>query len=413
MPSMKRPAASKAAAASVKKAKVEQELDPLKLLCDSVIAGLCRSSETPTPALNMLTAMAEAAFASCKGDRHKYQESVVDMIGDVLSGAAAESQKSLERLKEKLEGMGEMRLQREAATQSAQAELDAKLASTRVSKFALAEDAQAFAAAKQAVSAAQAALRAASRELDREVKAKEHLLVTITDFVQPLAEGSVEACSTQSHTTSLMASLTKLGLDESMMSAIPEAIVKEPATRGTFDSSVVASLQDELDKRILASDQHMIAKEATKAEAEAKVQEAQEVFERSKEKQYRGAFAYNDSRGIQKTAEEHMRLASKDLEAVEPETRATQKELAAAENDFGDFCSGPKRDFEELRDRNALLSSTSHMPSEVAAEVDGQDEPAGKAPDAEGAVDTRTPEEEAAEETANVDAETKMQEAQA
>jgi chromosome segregation ATPase len=361
----------------------------------------------------MLTAMAEAAFSSCKDDRHKYQESVIVMIGDVLSGAATESQKSIEQLQEKLEDMGEMRLQREAAAQSAQAELDAKLASTRVSKFALAEDAQAFAAAKEALSAAQAALKAASRELDRHVKAKDHLLVTIADYVKPLAEGSVEAGITQMLTTSLMASLRKLGLDESMMSAIPEAIAKEPAARGTFDSSVVASLQDELDKRILASDQHMIAKETTKAEAEAKVQEAHDVFERAKEKQHQGASMYNDTRVIQQTAEGHLKLASKDLAAVEPETRATQKELAAAEKDFEDFCSGPKRDFEELRDRNPLLSSTSDMPSEVAAGVDGQDEVAGMAPDAEGGVDARTPEEESAREMANADAETNMQEAQA
>lgn len=413
MPSMKRPAATKAVPAAVKQAKVQPELepDPFKRRCDTVIEGLCRSSETPASVLNMLSAMADTAFTSCKSDRHKYQDSVIDMIGDVLRGAAAETQKSLEQLKEKLEGMDELRLQREAAVQSAQAEVDTKQASSRVSKFALAEDAQAFAAAKEGLSAAQAALKTASRELDRHVKAKNHLLMTIADFVKPLAEGTVEAGCTQRLATSLMASLAKLDLDESMMSAIPEAIGKEPATRGAFDSNVVSSLQDELDKRITASDNDIIAKETAVAEAESKVQEAQAVFQRAKENQHQGASTYNDAREIQKTAEGSLKVASKELAAVEPETKATQKELAAAEKDSEDFCSGPMRIYEELRDRTALLSAAS-IPSEVAEEVE-EDQAAGKASDAKLESDARKSEEEATEQTAKADVDTNMQEGQA
>lgn len=411
MPSMKRTAAAKAVPAAVKKAKIQMETDPLKLRCETVTEGLCRSSETPASVLNMLSAMADAAFNSCKGDRHKYQEGVIDMIGDVLCVAAAETQKNLEQLQEKLEGMGELRLQREAAVQSAQAEVDAKQASSRVSKFALAEDAKAFAAAKEGLSAAQAALKTASRELDRHVKAKNHLLMTIVEFVKPLAEGTAEAGSTQRLATSLMASLAKLGLDESMMSAVPEAIGKEPATRGAFDSSVVSSLQDELDKRITASDKDITAKETAVAEAESKVQEAQAVFQRAKDKQYQGASTYSDVREIQKTVEGNLKVAGKELAAVEPETKTTQKELAAAKKDSEDFCSGPMRIYEELRDRTVVLSFAS-IPSEVAEEAEG-DQAAGKASDAGLESEARKPEEEAAEQTVKADVDTNTQEGRA
>lgn len=378
MPAMKRPAAAKAPAAA-KKTKVQEPepVDPVAVHCDAVGEGLCLSSEIPTAVLNMLSSMAEGALRTCKDERHKYQESVVDMIAGILSGVEVEAKKKIEQIKEKIEGMGETRLQREAAVQSADGEVNSKRASTQEHKHALAADAEAFKAAKESLSAAQAAEKATCKELDSQIKAKERLQSILADFVKPLAEGTAEADSAQRLSTSLMASLSKLGLDESMMSAIPEAIVKEPSARGAFDTSVVSGLKEELDRRIVTSDSDIAAKEPAKAEANAKVLEAQGEFEKAKEKQHKGAEAYTTTRDAQKAAEDALKVAKKALADVDPEVKALQKELAAAEKELEDFCNGPKHSYEELKDRV--------LPPAPAPEVQEAEAPAECAVEAEAA----------------------------
>eukprot|EP00930_Biecheleria_cincta_P100892 TRINITY_DN9251_c0_g2_i1.p1 TRINITY_DN9251_c0_g2~~TRINITY_DN9251_c0_g2_i1.p1 ORF type:complete len:394 (+),score=129.62 TRINITY_DN9251_c0_g2_i1:60-1241(+) len=365
MPAMKRPAAAKAPAAA-KKPKVQEPepVDPVQVHCDAVSEGLFRSSETPTPVLNMLSSMAEGALRTCKDERHKYQESVVDMVAGILSGVEVEAKSSIEQIKEKIEGMGETRLQREATAQSADADVASKRASTQEHKHALAADAEAFKAAKEGLSAAQAAFKATCKELDAQIKAKERLQAILADFVNPLAEGTAEAGSAQRLATSLMASLSKLGLDESMMSAIPEAIVKEPSARGAFDTSVVSGLKEELDRRIITGDKDIAAKEPAKAEANAKVLDAQGEFEKAKEKQHKGATAYTEARDAQKAAEDALKVANKALADVDPEVEALQKELTSAEKDLEDFCNGPKHSFEVLRDR-VLPPSPAPEPQEA------------------------------------------------
>ncbi|CAE8696064.1 unnamed protein product, partial [Polarella glacialis] len=78
---------------------------------------------------------------------------------------------------------------------------------------------------------------AANKEFDALGKQKERLLSTVSDFVRPLVEGSVTGDDAHRLAESLLAALSKLALDESMMTAIPEAITKEPAARGPFDTS--------------------------------------------------------------------------------------------------------------------------------------------------------------------------------
>jgi len=378
MPAMKRPAAAKAPAAA-KKAKVQEPepVDPVQVHCDAVGEGLCLSCEIPTPVLNMLSSMVDGALRTCKDERHKYQESVVDMLAGILSGVEVEAKNKIEQIKENIEGMGETRLQREATAQSADVEVSSKRTLTQEHKHALAADAEAFKAAKECLAAAQAALKATCKELDAQIKAKERLQSILADFVKPLAEGTAEADSAQRLATSLMASLSKLGLDESMMSAIPEAIVKEPSTRGAFDTSVVSGLKEELDRRIVTGDKDIAAKEPAKAEANAKVLEAQSEFEKAKEKQHKGAAAYTEARDAQKVAEDALKVANKALADADPEVKALQKELTTAEKDLEDFCNGPKHSYEELKDRvlppaPAPEAQEAEAPEECAIEAEAE-----------------------------------------
>lgn len=340
---MKRPAASGSAAS--KRAKVET--DPVQQHSDIIKDGLARSVEIPHAVLNMLSSMCQHAMQSCKDERHKYQDGVVDMMGNVLIGVEADINKTIADLKAKLAGTDDTRAAREAAVKAAEDDLDSKKKETQAKKEALAEDAMAFKAAKAKVAEAQVTQKNSSKELETLLKSKERLESTMKDLFQPLmAEGE------KNHMVdSLMAFLQKLDLDESMLKALPEAISKEPSARGSFDTDVVSSLSSELAKRTESAAAEIAAAEPAKAQSAAALQDAEVCFEKAKDKQHVGATAYSSARAAQTESETALTTAKKVLADLDPEVKQIKKDLAVAEKDLADFCSGPKGSFAELRER--------------------------------------------------------------
>jgi len=344
---MKRPAAS----ASAAQKRVKVEVDPVQLHCDVIADGLSRSEEMSSPVINMLTAMSEMALRTCKDERHPYQASVVDMINTVLTSVEEGYSKTIAGFNERLAGTDDSRAQREASVRSAEEDLEGKKAATQQQKYSLADDAQAFKAAKEAISDGQAALKKAEKDFDACTKEKDRLEKVVAEYMKPLAEGLVTGDDMRRKAESLRSSIGKLGLDESMLTALPEAIAKEPSARGAFDKSVVSGLQEELEKHIAKKAEEIAAAEPGKVTCAEGLKAAEAAFESAKEKQHVSAAAYNDARNAQKESEAALKVAQQVLADLEPEVKKLKKDLAATEKDLEDFSNGPKNSFLELRER--------------------------------------------------------------
>ncbi|OLP98363.1 hypothetical protein AK812_SmicGene19197 [Symbiodinium microadriaticum] len=166
------------------------KLDPLQSYCDQVQEGL-ESSKVPPAVTRMLSGMVRSALLTSKDKRHKYQASVVQMVTDTIQGVGEDFEQAIADQKSKIANSETERAEREAAVKGAKEDFDAKKLLTQEKKYALAADAQAFKAAKEGVSKAQAAMREADKDLlDRE-KAKENLESIVTDLVTPLVQGAV------------------------------------------------------------------------------------------------------------------------------------------------------------------------------------------------------------------------------
>ncbi|CAE7599147.1 unnamed protein product, partial [Symbiodinium natans] len=156
----------------------------------------------------------------------------------------------------------------------------------------------------------------------------------------------------------LLASLKKLSLlDEpvaqwwgvrSLLTAIPEAITKEPAMRGAFDTSVVSGLQEELDRRRAAAAEELVAIEPKKEECKAELSQAEVAFEEAKAKQHLGAEAYTEARSAQSAAEGKVKEAQKALSALDPQVKSLQKDLKKLEAELTAFYAGPRSALAEL-----------------------------------------------------------------
>eukprot|EP00933_Yihiella_yeosuensis_P071484 TRINITY_DN79692_c0_g1_i1.p1 TRINITY_DN79692_c0_g1~~TRINITY_DN79692_c0_g1_i1.p1 ORF type:complete len:385 (-),score=167.45 TRINITY_DN79692_c0_g1_i1:274-1428(-) len=381
---MKRPAASKASAAQ-KRQKVEE--DPVQLHVNSVCEGLLRSEDVPTAVLNMLSDMADAALRTCKDERHAYQKQVVDMMGTILSGVEASIDATVKDFQKKISESDAVREERKAVVKKAEDKVEGKKTVTHGCKHALADDARVFKETKAALSDAQVALQKLLKDQEGAVKHKERLDSTVADFVTPLANGNdLSAEDTSRLVESLLALVSKLGLDESMLTALPEAISKAPAARGPFDKSVVEGLQQELAKRVAAANEELAKAAPAKAEAESAVKAAEAAFEKSKEKQHGTAAAYNEARAAQKAAEDELVQAQQDLEALDPEVAKAKKDLTNSEKDLEAFESGPKNSFAELRDR-VLPQEEAEAEEAEEAEAEAEAEEAADAVDAEPAAE--------------------------
>lgn len=377
MAPMKRPAAARSSVAKKPKVEVPVEIDPVQQHCDTIKEGMFRSVEVPQTVLNMLSAMCQSALVSCKDERHKYQDGVVDMIGNVLIGIEADINKNIADLESKLSGTDTTRADREAAVKAAEDDLEAKKKETQAKKEALAEEAAAFKSAKVKVSEAQVAEKKAGKELDELILSKDRLESTVKDLLQPLLVEGAAGEDKQHLADSLMAFLQKLDLDESMIKALPEAICKEPSARGSFDSDVVSSLGQELAKRTETAAAAIVAAEPAKAQSTAALQAAEASFASAKDQQHLGATDFKTARDAQTEAESALKTAKKVLADLAPEVTQIEKDLKVATKDLEDFRSGPKSSLAELRER--VLPPAEEDTAMAKGEEQGEEAPAAEA----------------------------------
>eukprot|EP00439_Symbiodinium_sp_Y106_P027649 s4086_g3.t1 len=345
------PAHPEQKAKAMKRPASTAKLDPLQSYCDQVQEGL-ESSKVPPVVTKMLSGMVRSALLTSKDKRHKYQASVVQMVTDTIQGVGEDFEQAIADQKSKIANSDTERAEREAAVKGAKEDFDAKKLLTQEKKYALAADAQAFKAAKEGVSKAQAALREADKDLVDRQKAKENVESIVTDLVTPLVQGAVTGDDARRSAENLLSSLKKLALlDESLLTAIPEAITKEPAMRGAFDTSVVSGLQEELERRRVSVTQELAASTPQKEQRKGELSQAEAAFEDAKAKQHIAAEAYTEARAAQSTAEASVKQAQKALSQLDPQVKALQKDLKKLEAELADFYAGPRSALAELSER--------------------------------------------------------------
>jgi len=149
-----------------------------------------------------------------------------------------------------VDGGAGRKVEREAAVKEASEKLAACEEDTKAKKGTLAEAAASFKKGKEAVGDAQTAQMLAESEL-KEANAKKGMLEdALKDMVGPLAEGTVPEADVAGTVNRLKTVLKKFAVVESLMTALPNALAKQPSARGAFDVMVVTQLNEEIGKLI-------------------------------------------------------------------------------------------------------------------------------------------------------------------
>lgn len=345
----KRPAATSAKGAT-KKAR----LDAIGQQCALVAGGLQEAADVaavPPTVAEMLTSMLQESLAVPKDARHTFQESVADMVCDVLASAQLGMKKGLDDAQAAVDGGAQAKTQREAEVEGAGEKLAACQEELQAKKLALADAARAFKKGKEVVWDAQDAQLKAEAGVREAASKKSSLESALRDVVGPLAGGSVPEAEVAGMVAGLTSTLAELEVVDSLVSALPTALTKSPADRGPFDSMVVGQVNDEIGKKVSALEAEIGEGGTVSQERACALETAQTGFEGVKATQLAAADAFTGSREALEAAKQSLREAQQQLKDLLPEAKKCQRSLASAQATLEAFQTGALTAAKELKER--------------------------------------------------------------
>merc|ERR1719499_1784647 len=133
------------------------------------------------------------------------------------------------------------------------------------------------------------------------------------EFVKPLAEGALPEEEAKEKAHSLVTVLKKFDFDQSMMTALPTSLTKEPANRGAFDLMVVTQLDEEVSKRVVLLDTMLKEAEPAKAARAEALSAAEAALEAAAEKQKDCAQSFDELRKEQSVLKDALSAAQTSL----------------------------------------------------------------------------------------------------
>lgn len=369
-------AADESAAAQGPRSK-KPKVDRVDPLLAGVEDGLLQAYDIPEVVRGMLLAGLPGSLL-CVGPRCELQEAIVKMVDETLQGVDKALQAALEA--------------QEAAVVAADAARDASKVKVVdadgalvVARHHLEEKRAAVLAAKQDLANAEAALaeklatqKTGDAAFEKAKRVKEDMDKAVNISLEAVLAGTDG--NGKAHCAALVPIVTKLGLDESLVNALPAACVKSSAERGHFDKVVVDALETSL-KEGLASAIQKLADEVPESEQRAEaVQTAQSIASKAKESMCQA----NESCALAESAEceaaKAKQVAVDAVDRSEPDYKEAIVRRDEQSEKLSHFRQYNLTCFSVLRDRNNKREEASSPEGAVDAEQNLQLAKAAAAP---------------------------------
>mmetsp|Transcript_117957 Transcript_117957/g.328682 ORF Transcript_117957/g.328682 Transcript_117957/m.328682 type:complete len:354 (+) Transcript_117957:71-1132(+) len=242
---------------------------------DPVLAGVLdaigQAKDLPDSCRAMFAAVAPRCLATPASERDKAQAAVVSWIEEVLGGVRARLQAVLDAADAQAADTDKARQSLEAKVAEAKAELTAKEEVVATKESSLTESSQAMVAAKGKLQEAREVETQGEAKLAEVRKEKQSFDTALEESIRFLREEEgFEAEQARQHSEALLPLAKRLGLDESMVLALPPVAVRRPSQRGQFDGMVLEQLEASLRDKVTALDAELGAGvEANRALTEA------------------------------------------------------------------------------------------------------------------------------------------------
>lgn len=313
-----------------------------------IIATLQGAEELNEQCREMLIAFAAPSLSTPKSDRHDVQQLGVRMIGETLKEhytklleAVATAQKVLSVF----EGSKNELLQ---CFEDAKILLEKRQDAKMTAQAAHTE-------AKASVEAAECALSEVQdqkRKGDDTIAALEKSKTDINAVYLEHFKAPMEADEGPHHSF-LKPFIENLGLEESLINALPSSCLKPKEQRGGFDDLVLASLEKALLGKIATLEQSLADEAPGDSERKAAVACAQEALEGKMLAEKTAADNLETATSAQREAEEKVNAAALEWENFEPRVKEAAEKLNLHETKQCEFEEGPLKTFHYLQDKEA------------------------------------------------------------
>lgn len=339
--SLKRPAADEVA-----KPLKSRRGNPDKARLSSVKAALKGTDTLPDSVIDMLAGMVEHCLSTGKDERHEYQKSVIDMVNEALLGIQAALSQAVKDADAIVTGADALKLQRDAALETARAAVVAMEADLADKKAKLASDKEAMVAAVASLKEAETAQTQGDLELTEASGKKEKMEEAIATALNPLKEAGGDK--------KLLKDLEKLtktfDLDASLMEALQRSLKKTAASRSHFDGVAVHEFEVACQKIIADLSTVMKNGEPGKKEREAKVQGAKATQEAACAKHEASTTAVSEADAALKQSKIDVKHAEKGVSNFLSEMKDAGNDLDKKKSALSDFQEGPLANFAYLKD---------------------------------------------------------------
>ena len=234
------------------------------------------------------------------------------------------------------------------ATESAEA-LQAAAAHATDCKLKLAEATKVVLTAKSALCDKEKLQREGDVAFEAAKAEKAALEAALSEDFRLLRDGGVDGDIAQTHYKKLEGLASNIGLETSLMTALPTCMMKKPGDRGSFDAMVVVQLQDKLTKRISDLAEIIQSGQPSAATRQEAVDASRSELESAKQAQQEAAELLKAATDRLQECEKQKADAAANVEQYEPQFEAARKTVAEKEAERDAFCDYNFACFQKLQ----------------------------------------------------------------
>jgi len=271
------------------KAAKKPKLDPITEKIEQVLDALrMQECEVPEPRTCLDSFLGAVPYAlghgAASNERHEYQTSVANMVGEILSATEVSWQQRVKQAKDNHEAAKNEEASQDAILEVVQSRFSGQRTKVEEVKNQVQADIKAETDAKKVL--AQATWEVNNFDSMQSAKAAQRDEITEVlqnDFEKLKVAEYASSQDERVHLKKLMKILADLSPDKSLLSALPDALKKKPNDRGTFDNMVVSQAHDSLKAKLEVLEGELGKGEALKAEKQSEMQSAQAALAAAQE----------------------------------------------------------------------------------------------------------------------------------
>ncbi|CAE7878806.1 hypothetical protein AK812_SmicGene39122 [Symbiodinium microadriaticum] len=372
----KRPAQEPAASEAKKLKEMLRKHGVTKSTYDGIVEAIQHPlAENLTDSVRqMLLAMLPEGLCVPEDKRHEAQSSYVNMVSEIFEGI-------LKKLNDNVAGAAAEVARIEASKSGLElrvTECDEALQAATTHavecKVKLADATKAVLTCKSNLGDKQKLQKEGDVAFQAAKAEKVALEGALSEDFRLLRDGEVEGALADTHYKKLEVLASNLDLEASLMSALPTCMVKKPAERGSFDTMVVAQLQDKLAKRVADLVEIIQSGEPSAAARQQAVDSAARDLDAAKQVQQQEAEALQAATDLQKACEGRRAEALLNVEQHEPQLTAAKKTVVDNEIERDVFQDRNLVCFKTLQNRQTEMKtkdmSEARQQLEIAAHLE-------------------------------------------